>query len=156
MAKILIAVPFMLAGVAALAQQQRPPGEVPTEVPAPPITPDPQPPREPGQPIEAPPIAPPPPGESPPMADTPASLRPGQGQAVPDNPSSPPVATSPMPASSSPRPVPMAGGERTVTNVNNSLPPAPAAQQTYPPCSATVRDQCQQREGRQPRRRAPR
>jgi hypothetical protein len=44
-------------------------------------------------------------------------------------------------------------GERVVTYVSNTLPPPPAAQQVYPPCSATVRDQCQQREGRQTRRR---
>ncbi len=164
MQKILIAIPLALASMVSAQNQQPPaPGVPPVEVPQP--DPQPAPPAPDGvPPVEAPPIAPPPPGQTPPVAAPPVDAPPGGRPPVSAPPMDSPVTGMPPapaqpPASSMPEGNPPAGttGDRVVTYVNNNLPPAPAAQQDYPPCSATVRDQCQQREGRQvsPRRRAP-
>ncbi|MFM6949797.1 MAG: hypothetical protein ACKOW1_02100 [Novosphingobium sp.] len=82
-------------------------------------------------PVEVPPPNPPP-APAPPVTAPPAMALPvGAPSAL-----MPPASPGPQAAN-------------VVTYVNKTLPPAPAAQQVYPPCSATVTDQCQQREGRQ-------
>lgn len=61
-------------------------------------------------------------------------------------PGAPPQETPPVPAPPAETP-PVAAPPVVVTHVSNVLPPPPPPQAVYPPCSATLRDQCTQREG---------
>lgn len=96
--------------------------------------------------------------ETPPSAETPAPPEvpstpapveappPPAPPETPAPPAPPPAQAEQMPAN--PAPGTMPGAQDT--NVTN---PPPAAQAVYPPCSKTVSDQCQQREGRATKRR---
>ncbi len=102
--------------------------DIPGQPPAPPVPENPAP--TPQQPVEV----PPPP--APPQVDLPAETPP----APPSPGDAPPTAAGQAPV--------------VVTHISNVLPPPPPPQAVYPPCSATLRDQCTQREGRaRPRKR---
>lgn len=121
-----------------VAQEAQPVPDTTMETPAP------APPEVPSTP--APVEAPPPP--APPETPAPPSPPPAQAETMPMpmDPAAPPPPGTQMPAN--PAPGTMPGAQNT--NITN---PPPAAQAVYPPCSRTVVDQCQQREGRATRRR---
>lgn len=77
---------------------------------------------------------------------------PAAAMSQPMDPPAPPVDYPPVPASpGSPMPggnaepaMPPAPAPHVVTVISNELPPPPPPQAVYPPCSATLHDQCTQ------------
>lgn len=101
------------------------------------------------------PPSPTPPETMPPQPDAPAPA-PQEAPANPAPAEAPPPAAPPEAPTPPTTPQPMNAAPGTMSGAQNTTitNPPPAPQAVYPPCSATVRDQCQQREGRaRPRRR---
>ena len=119
MSRFLLAAPLLLAGWAAQAQMADPPAAPP---PAPPVE-VPLPPAVPG--VEVPPTAPP---VAPPATPSPVESPTGRVTGPPASPG------QVLPGAVPP-------GTPAATFLGNGLPPPPPAPASYPPCSATVRDQ---------------
>ena len=157
MSKLLIAIPLSLMSVSVQSQDRQPrSGTNPVEVPSTPPSPDGTPPAE-SPPVEAPPMTPPAPDVTP--------TRAGSTHSMPNhtmtNHTMPPRTGSPMEAPQAgaltdampgmARPQSGMTGEGMASSTDNTPSSAAASPQVYPPCSATVQDQCQQREGRKVR-----
>ena len=167
MSKLLIAIPLALMSVSGQSQDREPrSGTNPVEVPSTPPAPDGTPPAE-SPPVEAPPMTPPAPDVTPTRAGSAHSM---PNHTMPNhsmpNHTMPPGTTSPMEApQAGAQPAAMPGmarpqsgmpGEGMASGTDNNPSSAAASPQVYPPCSATVQDQCQQREGRKARGRKSR